>query len=127
MKKVLIIGHQGYLGSILTHYLQERGYYCVGADIGFFQYGVLYPPKQVPMIDKEARTITAEDIKGFDVLIMLAGISNDPFGIAKLMFDILGMTFIYIQFSRHGIEHYYLDFLFLVFIFGLNIIKLIIV
>ena len=66
MKKVLIIGHQGYLGSILTHYLQERGYYCVGADIGFFQYGVLYPPKQVPMIDKEARTITAEDIKGFD-------------------------------------------------------------
>ena len=57
MKKVLIIGHQGYLGSILTHYLQERGYYCVGADIGFFQYGVLYPPKQVPMIDKEARTI----------------------------------------------------------------------
>ena len=80
MKKVLIIGHQGYLGSILTHYLQERGYYCVGADIGFFQYGVLYPPKQVPMIDKEARTITAEDIKGFDVLIMLAGISNDPFG-----------------------------------------------
>ena len=80
MKKVLIIGNQGYLGSILTDYLQDRGYYCEGADIGFFQYGVLYPPQKVPMIDKEARTISEEDIKKFDVVIMLAGISNDPFG-----------------------------------------------
>ena len=80
MKKILIIGSQGYLGSVLTDYLQELGYYCVGADIGFFQYGVLYAPKKVPMIDKEARTVTEEDIKGFDVVLMLAGISNDPFG-----------------------------------------------
>ncbi len=79
-KKILIIGSQGYLGSVLTDYLQERGYYCVGVDIGFFEYGVLYPPKKVPIIDKEARTITEEDIKGFDVVLMLAGISNDPFG-----------------------------------------------
>jgi nucleoside-diphosphate-sugar epimerase len=80
MKKVLIIGNQGYLGSILTGYLQDRGYYCEGADIGFFQYGVLYPPQVVPMIAKEARDVTEEDIKDFDVVLMLAGISNDPFG-----------------------------------------------
>jgi nucleoside-diphosphate-sugar epimerase len=85
MKKILIIGSQGYLGSILTDYLQERGYYCVGADIGFFQYGVLYSPKKVTMIDREARTITQEDIKNFDVVIMLAGVSNDPFG--KLSYE----------------------------------------
>jgi len=80
MKKILIVGHQGYLGSRLTDYLQDRGYYCVGADIGFFQYGVLYPPHKVPMIDEEARTISEEDVKNFDVVIMLAGISNDPVG-----------------------------------------------
>ena len=57
MRKVLIIGNQGYLGSILTDYLQDRGYYCVGADIGFFQYGVLYPLNTVPMIDKEERNV----------------------------------------------------------------------
>lgn len=80
MKKVLIIGNQGYLGSILSSYLQNRGYYCVGADIGFFQYGVLYPPQKIQMIDEEARTVSEKDIQKFDVVIMLAGISNDPFG-----------------------------------------------
>jgi len=80
MKKVLIIGNEGYLGSVLSGYLQNRGYYCEGADIGFFKYGVLYPPQKVPMIDKEARTIEEKDINKFDVVVMLAGISNDPFG-----------------------------------------------
>jgi len=80
MKKVLIIGNQGYLGSILTDYLQDRGYYCVGADIGFFKNGILYSNQEVPMINKDARTISEKDIDGFDVVIMLAGISNDPFG-----------------------------------------------
>jgi len=80
MKKILIIGSQGYLGSILSDYLQERGYFCVGADIGFFQDGILYPPKKVQSLDKEARTLTEQDIEGFDVVLMLAGISNDPFG-----------------------------------------------
>jgi nucleoside-diphosphate-sugar epimerase len=80
MKKVLIIGNQGYLGSILTDYLQDREYYCVGADIGFFKNGFLYPNQDILMIDKEARTISEKDIHSFDVVIMLAGISNDPFG-----------------------------------------------
>lgn len=80
MKKVLIIGNQGYLGSILTDYLLDRGYYCVGADIGFFKNGNLYSNQKVPMINKEARTISEIDIDGFDAVLMLAGISNDPFG-----------------------------------------------
>jgi len=80
MKKVLIIGNQGYLGSRLTDYLQTQKYSCVGADIGYFVNGVLYPNQEIPMIDKEARTISENDIKSFDVVIMLAGISNDPFG-----------------------------------------------
>jgi len=80
MKKVLIIGSQGYLGSALTDYLQRKGYDCVGVDIGFFQHGVLFFPKSVRMIGKDARTVTEEDVKGFDVVLMLAGISNDPFG-----------------------------------------------
>lgn len=80
MKKILLVGSQGYLGSRLTDYLQEYGYKCVGADVGFFQYGVLYYPKPVTMLNKEARTLTEKDIEGFDVVLLLAGISNDPFG-----------------------------------------------
>jgi nucleoside-diphosphate-sugar epimerase len=82
-KKILLVGSQGYLGSRLTDYLQEYGYECVGADIGFFQYGVLYYPKSVPVLNKDAQTLTEEDIEGFDVVLLLAGISNDPFGNLK--------------------------------------------
>ena len=80
MKKVLIIGSQGYLGSRLTDYLEDFGYNCSGSDVGFFQYGVLYNPKPVRNLGKAAQDITEEDIKGHDVVIQLAGISNDPFG-----------------------------------------------
>jgi nucleoside-diphosphate-sugar epimerase len=80
MKKVLIVGNQGYLGSRLTEYLQERGYYCNGIDTGFFEEGMLTTPKTVATVEKDARLLNEEDVKGFDVLILLAGISNDPFG-----------------------------------------------
>jgi len=79
-KKILVIGSQGYLGSRLTDYLQERGYICVGVDVGFFKYGVLYYSKPVKMFEREARTLMERDLKGFDVVVQLAGISNDPFG-----------------------------------------------
>ncbi len=80
MKKILIIGSQGYLGSRLTDFLKERGYNCTGSDVGFFQYGVLYHPQPVRNLGKAAQNLGAEDIKGYDVVIQLAGISNDPFG-----------------------------------------------
>lgn len=78
--KVLIVGSQGYLGSRLVEFLSEQGYQCTGADVGFFRNGLLYQPRSVAMIAKEARTLDERDIEGFDVLIQLAGISNDPIG-----------------------------------------------
>lgn len=81
MKNILIIGSKGYLGSRLTDYLsEEKGYKCVGSDIGFFEQGLLYRPKSVPSLDIDARDIREEDIEGFDAVVLLAGISNDPLG-----------------------------------------------
>ena len=79
-KKILIVGSQGYLGSRLTSYLKERGYYCAGIDTGFFENGILVKPGAVSTVKRDARLISEVDIKDFDVLILLAGISNDPFG-----------------------------------------------
>lgn len=89
MKKVLVVGSQGYLGSRLTDYLQERGYSCTGVDLGFFKNGVLYEPQPVRMLNKEARTLEIEDLQGYDILLQLAGISNDPFGnlTAEVIYD----------------------------------------
>ena len=64
----------------MTDFFQELGYSVTGSDVGFFQYGVLQYPKPVRNLGKAAQDISLEDIKGHDVLIQLAGISNDPLG-----------------------------------------------
>ncbi len=79
-KKLLIIGAQGYLGSRLLDYFLEHGYECTGIDVGFFQYGVLYAPLDSSCVRKSASEVSEKDIKGYDVVLQLAGISNDPFG-----------------------------------------------
>ena len=79
-KKILIVGSQGYLGSRLTEYLTERGYECSAIDTGFFKEGVLTTPDSIYTTPKDARFLDESDFEGFDSLILLAGISNDPFG-----------------------------------------------
>ena len=79
LKKILIIGNQGYLGSKLSDYLSEYGYECFGTDIAFFNMEY-YTNQKIKMLDKDARNITAKDLAKFDCVLMLAGVSNDPFG-----------------------------------------------
>lgn len=79
-KKVLITGSLGYLGSVLTNYLTVRGVECVGYDTGFFKDSLLYPELSSNTVFRDARDIKEEDFENIDVLINLAGISNDPMG-----------------------------------------------
>lgn len=79
MKKVLVTGSQSYIGSVLTPYLLENNYTCKGIDSGFIKDCLLFPSKDVETIYKDVRDITKKDLKGFDVVVHLAGISNDPF------------------------------------------------
>ena len=78
MKRVLITGSLGYIGSVLTQYLEENGFQCVGYDTGFFRDALLYAPSPTKTILKDVRDITEEDLTGIDVVVHLAGISNDP-------------------------------------------------
>ena len=79
-KKVLIVGHTGYLGSRLVPYLAAVGYEVGGIDLGYFQSGQIHPCDDHTISKKSAADITTEDIRGFDVVIQLAGLSNDPIG-----------------------------------------------
>jgi len=78
MKKILITGSLGYLGSVLTNYLNESGFEVTGYDTGFFKDALLYPPSSTETIFRDARTITEVDLKNIDAVVHLAGISNDP-------------------------------------------------
>ena len=80
MKRVLITGSLGYLGSVLTKSLKERGFECVGYDTGFFKDCLLnsaYPSNTVFL---DVRHITESELQNIDVVVHLAGISNDPVG-----------------------------------------------
>jgi hypothetical protein len=73
LKKILIIGALGYLGSRLTDYLLEKAYIVTNLDIGLFQYGILYYPSPMGYIHKNAKEIDEIDIENHDVVILLAG------------------------------------------------------
>ncbi len=80
MSKILVIGNQGYLGSRLTEYLVSNGYYCRGIDTGFFKDGQITKPNKIEMISRDVRDIGENELIGFNTVVHLAGISNDPFG-----------------------------------------------
>jgi nucleoside-diphosphate-sugar epimerase len=80
MKKVLVTGSLGYLGSVLTGYLERNDIECVGYDTGFFRDCTLYEPPSTRTVLRDARDIRPSDLDGIDGLVHLAGVSNDPFG-----------------------------------------------
>lgn len=80
MKRVLVTGSLGYIGSVLTRYLDESGFDCVGYDTGFFKDCLLYAPSPTKTFPWDARDIRDSDLNDVDVVVHLAGISNDPMG-----------------------------------------------
>lgn len=78
--RILIIGAQGYLGSYLGNYLTKNNYICDGLDSGFFKEGILADQLNFKIFQEDVRGIKESKIKQYDCVVMLAGISNDPFG-----------------------------------------------
>ena len=89
MKKVLVTGSLGYLGSVLTGYLNEGGYDVIGYDVGFFKNAMLYRAAPTKTIFRDARSLEKGDFENIDAVVHLAGISNDPVGRldAALVYD----------------------------------------
>lgn len=79
MKKVLVTGSQSYIGTILAPYLAKSNYAVTGIDSGFIRDCLLYPEEKTKTIYKDVRDLKEKDLKGYDVVVYLAGISNDPF------------------------------------------------
>ena len=79
--RVLLTGHEGYIGSVMTGALLEAGHDVVGLDSLLFSgcdFGVYETP--VPTLACDLRDVTPADLEGFEAVIHLAAISNDPLG-----------------------------------------------
>ncbi len=80
-KRVLVTGHLGYIGSVLTPLLDKVGHDVCGLDSGLFENCLLGDaPPSVPTLAKDIRDVTCADLEGIDAVVHLAAISNDPLG-----------------------------------------------
>ena len=79
--RVLVTGHDGYIGHVLVPMLQSRGHQVTGLDSGLFD-GCGFGPSElrVAVIAKDVRQVDRHDLDGFDAVLHLAGLSNDPLG-----------------------------------------------
>lgn len=78
---ILVTGHRGYIGSVMVPILMEEGHEVVGLDTDLYEactFGDSLPV--VPCLKKDIRDVEARDLEGFEAVVHLAGLSNDPLG-----------------------------------------------
>src|SRR5690606_22956052 len=79
--RILITGHAGFIGSVMAPFMQEAGHEVVGLDIGYFDgcdFGS--PPPPIDQLQLDLRDVRVSHLEGFDAVLHLAGLSNDPLG-----------------------------------------------
>ena len=79
--KILVTGDQGYVGSRLMPMLLAAGHEPVGLDIDYYD-GCTFDGElaDVPSLRKDLRDVTAADLRGFEAVMHLGALSNDPLG-----------------------------------------------
>jgi nucleoside-diphosphate-sugar epimerase len=81
--KILVTGTDGYIGCPLSSILSQRGHEVIGLDTGYYRHGWLYNDGIASFphcINKDIRQVTESDLNGFEAIVHLAELSNDPLG-----------------------------------------------
>ena len=78
--RVLVTGHLGYIGAVLAPVVRDAGHEVVGLDSGLYAGMQVQPLAEIPELRKDLRDVEARDLAGFDAVMHLAALSNDPLG-----------------------------------------------
>jgi nucleoside-diphosphate-sugar epimerase len=80
--RVLVAGDGGYIGAVLVPLFQSAGHEVDGLDLGLYEGCDLGPaqPGAGPAGHVDMRDVTAAQLAGYDAVVCLAALSNDPLG-----------------------------------------------
>jgi nucleoside-diphosphate-sugar epimerase len=79
--RVLVTGHNGYIGTVLVPLAQRAGHDVVGLDSDLFAPCVFgKAPADIESVRKDVRDVQVSDLEGFDAVLHLAAVCNDPVG-----------------------------------------------
>jgi nucleoside-diphosphate-sugar epimerase len=77
--RILVTGHLGYIGTVLTRRLQAAGHDVIGMDVDLYAACTLgRGMSHTPFLKKDIRDVVAADLRGCDAIVHLAALSNDP-------------------------------------------------
>lgn len=77
--RILLTGHKGYIGAVAGSMFHAAGHQVIGLDTDLFSgcdFG--QPAREIPEIHKDIRELTVADLEGFEAIVHLAALSNDP-------------------------------------------------
>jgi nucleoside-diphosphate-sugar epimerase len=110
--RILITGTEGYLGALLAPELMAEGHDVVGLDTGYYKAGWLYNgvPTTPRTLVRDLREVTPDDFRGFDAVVHMAELSNDPIGalIGDVTYDVnhLGSLHLARCAKRAGVQRF---------------------
>jgi nucleoside-diphosphate-sugar epimerase len=79
--KILLTGSRGYIGTVMAPFLVKAGHEVVGIDTDLYRRCTFGSWKEsIHTIEKDVRELRVSDVRGFDAVIHLAALSNDPLG-----------------------------------------------
>lgn len=104
---ILVTGHRGFIGAVLTPLLVEAGHDVVGLDSDLYR-ACDFPGgaemAAIPALEKDVRDVEPHDLDGFEAVFHLAALSNDPLGdlSSSLTFEINHQASV--RLARHARE-----------------------
>jgi nucleoside-diphosphate-sugar epimerase len=79
--RVLVAGDRGYIGAVLSPFLRAAGHEVDGLDLGLYEGCDLGPVPDIGVRPpRDIREVGARDLSGYDAVVCLAALSNDPLG-----------------------------------------------
>ncbi len=79
--KILVTGSKGYIGTVMAPMMVAAGHEVVGVDTDFYRRSTFGPwAEAIRTIAKDVRALEAAEVEGFDAVVHLAALSNDPLG-----------------------------------------------